>query len=73
MSAADKAVIEDLVANPEGVLSLVAGNGIEVNTASAPGSAGTPEVIVKFFAPNGTPDAMTLVMPANIQLLEDLP
>ena len=60
MSAADKAVIEDLVANPEGVLSLVAGNGIEVNTASAPGSAGTPEVIVKFFAPNGTPDATLL-------------
>ena len=72
MSAADKAIIEDLVANPGGVVSLVAGNGIQVNTAQAPGTAGTPEVIVKFHAPAGTPDATTLVMPANLNLLEDL-
>ena len=73
MSAADKAIIEDLVANPGGVVSLVAGDGIEINTAQAPGSAGTPEVNVKFYAPEGPADATTLVMPANIQLLSDLP
>ena len=73
MSAVDKAKFEDLVTNPGGVLSLVAGNGIQINTTQAPGTAGTPEVIVKFYAPNGTPDASTLVMPANLQLLEDLP
>ena len=72
MSAADKAIIEDLVANPGGVLSLVAGKGIDINT-SAPGSAGTPEVNVKFYAPEGVPDATTLVMPANLQMLGDLP
>ena len=71
MSAADKAIIEDLVANPGGVLSLVAGDGIDINTAQAPGSAGTPEVNVKF-AGTGA-DATTLVMPANLNLLEDLP
>ena len=73
MSAADKAIIEDLVANPGGVVSLVAGDGISINTAQAPGSAGTPEVNVKFYAPEGPADATTLVMPANIQLLSDLP
>ena len=74
MSAADKAIIEDLVTNPGGVVSLVAGNGIEINTDSAPGTAGTPEVIVKIFAGAGkTVDETTLVMPSNLQLLEDLP
>ena len=73
MSAADKAIIEDLVANPGGVVSLVAGDGISINTAQAPGSAGTPEVNVKFYAPEGGADATTLVMPANLNLLEDLP
>ena len=74
MSAADKAIIEDLVANPGGVVSLIAGNGIQINTDSAPGSAGTPEVIVKIFAGAGkTVDETTLVMPSNLQLLEDLP
>ena len=71
MSPTDKTTLDNLVASPGGVLSLVAGNGIEVNTASAPGSAGTPEVLVKF-AGTGA-DATTLVMPGNIQLLEDLP
>ena len=71
MSPTDKITLDNLVASPGGVLSLVAGNGIEVNTASAPGSAGTPEVLVKF-AGTGA-DATTLVMPANIQLLGDLP
>ena len=71
MSPADKTTLDNLVASPGGVLSLVAGDGITVNTASAPGSAGTPEVIVKF-AGTGA-DSTTLVMPANLQLLEDLP
>jgi hypothetical protein len=71
MSPTDKTTLDNLVASPGGVLSLVAGNGIEVNTASAPGSAGTPEVLVKF-AGTGA-DATTLVMPGNIQLLGDLP
>jgi hypothetical protein len=71
MTAADKTTLDNLVASPGGVLSLVAGDGIEVNTTSAPGSAGTPEVNVKF-AGTGA-DATTLVMPANLQLLGDLP
>ena len=70
MSSADKTTLDNLVASPGGVLSLVAGLGIEVNTANAPGSAGTPEVLVKF-AGTGA-DATTLVMPANLQLLQDL-
>jgi hypothetical protein len=71
MSPTDKETLDNLVASPGGVLSLVAGDGIEVNTTAAPGSAGTPEVGVKF-AGTGA-DASTLVMPANLQLLEDLP
>ena len=71
MSPGDKTTLDNLVASPGGVVSLVAGDGIEVNTSAAPGSAGTPEVLVKF-AGTGA-DATTLVMPANIQLLEDLP
>ena len=70
MSAADKAIIEDLVSNPGGVVSLVAGNGIEINTGISPGTSGTPQIIVKF-AGTGADDS-TLVMPANLQLLEDL-
>ncbi len=70
MSPTDKITLDNLVASPGGVLSLVAGNGIEVNTAAAPGSAGTPEVLVKF-AGTGA-DSTTLVMPANLNLLEDL-
>ena len=49
-------------------MSLVAGNGIEINTGISPGTSGT--VIVKF-AGTGADDS-TLVMPANLQLLEDL-
>ena len=71
MSPTDKTTLDNLVSSPGGVLSLVAGNGITVNTASAPGSPGTPEVIVKF-AGTGA-DGTTLVMPANLNLLEDLP
>ena len=71
MSPSDKTTLDNLVSSPGGVLSLVSGLGINVNTTAAPGSAGTPEVNVKF-AGTGA-DATTLVMPANIQLLEDLP
>ncbi len=70
LTAADKVVLDNLVSSPGGVISLVAGDGIEVNTAQAPGSAGTPEVNVKF-AGTGF-DETTLVMPANLNLLEDL-
>ena len=70
MSPTDKNTLDNLVSSPGGVLSLVAGNGIEVNTSSAPGSAGTPEVLVKF-AGTGADDT-TLVLPANLQLLQDL-
>ena len=71
LTAADKAVLDNLVASPGGVLSLVAGNGITVNTATAPGSAGTPEVLVKF-AGTGA-DETTTVLPSNLLLLGDLP
>ena len=71
MSPTDKTTLDNLVSSPGGVLSLVAGDGINVNTTAAPGSAGTPEVSVKF-AGTGA-DATTLVMPANLNLLEDLP
>jgi hypothetical protein len=70
MTAADKTILDNLTTSPGGVLSIVAGNGIEVNTADAPGSAGTPEVIVKF-AGSGA-DATTLVMPADLNLLQEL-
>jgi hypothetical protein len=46
MSANDKATLDNLVASPGGVLSIVAGDNITVNTTSAPGTAGTPEVSV---------------------------
>jgi len=71
MTAADKTTLDNLVASPGGVLSLVAGLGIDVNTTSAPGSSGTPEVNVKF-AGTGA-NSSTLVMPANLNLLQDLP
>ena len=48
MTPADKTNLDNLTASPGGVLSLVAGDGININTAAAPGSAGTPEVNVKF-------------------------
>ena len=71
MTAADKTTLDNLTSSPGGVLSLIAGDGIAINTAAAPGSAGTPEVNVKF-AGTGA-DETTLVMPANLQLLTELP
>ena len=67
MSAADKTTLDNLVASPGGVVSVTAGNGIEVT-----GTAGVPIISVEFGAatPNGTP---TTVMPFDISMLGDLP
>ena len=74
MTAADKTILDNLVGSPGGVLSLVEGPGIQINTTDAPGAAGTPQVIAKFYVgPGKEADTTTLVMPANLQLLEDLP
>ena len=74
MTAADKTILDNLVGSPGGVLSLVEGPGIQINTTDAPGAAGTPQVIAKFHVgPGQEADGTTLVMPANLQLLEDLP
>ena len=70
MSAADKTTLNNLTTSPGGVLSLVAGKGIDINTSDGAGTTGTPEVNAKF-AGTGA-DATTLVMPANLQLLPDL-
>ena len=71
MSAADKTTLDNLVASPGGVVSVLSGLGITVNTTAAPGTAGTPQVNVKFAGTGADEDS--LVMPANIQLLGDLP
>jgi hypothetical protein len=67
MSGADKTTLDNLVANPGGVVSITAGDGIDVG-----GTAGVPIVSVEFGAatPNGTP---TTVMPFDISMLGDLP
>ena len=67
MSAADKNTFDNLVANPGGVTSITAGDGIVVG-----GTAGVPIVSANFGAatPNGTP---TTVMPFDISMLGDLP
>ena len=72
MTAADKAVLDNLVSSPGGVLSLIEGPGIQINTADAPGSAGTPHHCQ---VPRWTwsRSRYLFVMPANLQLLEDLP
>ena len=73
MTPADKTNLDNLTASPGGVLSLVAGDGVTINTAAAPGSAGTPEVNVNIFSPEGTVDNTTSVLPSNLLLLSDLP
>ena len=67
MSAADKNTFDNLVANPGGVTSITAGDGIVVG-----GTAGVPIISADFGAatPNGTP---TTVMPFDISMLGDLP
>ena len=73
MTPADKTNLDNLTASPGGVLSLVAGDGININTAAAPGTAGTPEVNVNIYSPEGTVDNTTSVLPSNLLLLSDLP
>ena len=67
MSGVDKTTLDNLVASPGGVISITAGDGIDVG-----GTAGVPIVSVEFGAatPNGTP---TTVMPFDISMLGDLP
>jgi len=73
MTPADKTNLDNLTASPGGVLSLVAGDGININTAAAPGTAGTPEVNVNIYSPEGAVDNTTSVLPSNLLLLGDLP
>ena len=67
MSGVDKETLDNLVANPGGVVSVGEGVGIDIT-----GTAGAPVVNVEFGAatPNGTP---TTVMPFDISVLGDLP
>ena len=58
---------------PDGVVSVVAGNGIDVDTTVAPGFDTTPKVTVKFFAEADLPDDTTLVLSSNLMLLNPLP
>ena len=73
MTAADKTNLDNILSNPDGLVSLVAGPGITVNT-TAPGSSASPEVKAKFYTGPGVDvPADALVMPANISLLGTLP
>ena len=66
MSANDKTILDNLVASPGGVLSVVEGPGINVDSTNA----GAPVVSVEFGAtPNGTPNT---VMPYDISTLAEL-
>jgi hypothetical protein len=66
MSSADKSILDNLTASPGGVLSVVAGDGINVDSSNA----GAPVVSVEFGAtPNGTP---VTVMPYDISSLAEL-
>ena len=67
MSGVDKETLDNLVANPGGVVSVGEGVGIDIT-----GTAGAPIVNVEFggATPNGTP---TTVMPFDISVLGDLP
>jgi hypothetical protein len=62
MSANDKSVLDNLISSPGGVLSIVAGDNITVNTTQAPGTSGTPEVSV-------TPDSF---IPFDLSTLQQL-
>ena len=74
MTAADKTNLDSLTSNPDGLVSVVAGPGMIVNTAEAPGSVASPELKVKFhMGPGQAADSTTLVMPANLNNLDDLP
>lgn len=66
MSANDKGILDNLVASPGGVLSVVAGDGIDVDSSNA----GAPVVSVEFGStPNGTP---VTVMPYDISMLAEI-
>jgi len=66
LSAADKQVLDNLVSSPGGVLSVLGGDGITVDSTNA----ATPEVSVTFGStPNGTP---VTVMPYDISMLAEL-
>ena len=54
--------LENLVSNPSGISSLIAGDNITVNTSSAPGSPATPQVSV----------TTNSFIPYDISILEDL-
>jgi len=74
MTAADKANLNSLVSNPDGLVSVVAGPGMIVNTTEAPGSAASPELKVKFhMGPGKSASSTTMVMPADLNNLDDLP
>nr|BDD44287.1 hypothetical protein 33 [bacterium] len=66
MSSQDKSTLDGLVASPGGVLSVVEGDGINVDNTNA----GAPVVSVEFgAAPGGDPKT---VMPYDISLLAEL-
>jgi len=65
MSPTDKSTLDGLVASPGGVLSVVAGVGIDVDNSNS----GAPVVSVEFGATTGSP---ATVMPYDISLLSDL-
>ena len=66
MSAADKSTLDGLVASPGGILSVVEGDGIDVDNTNA----GAPVVSVEFGStPGGDPKT---VMPYDISLLAEL-
>lgn len=66
MTGADKSILDGLAAAPVGILSVVEGDGINVNTSNAQ----NPVVSVEFGAsPNGTPKT---VMPYDISMLGEL-
>jgi len=66
MSPTDKQTLDNLVASPGGVLSVIGGDGINVDSTNA----GAPVVSVEFgAAPNGDPKT---VMPYDIATLAEL-
>ena len=66
LSSSDKQVLDNLISSPGGVLSVVSGDGIDVDSSNA----GAPVVSVEFgAAPGGDPKT---VMPYDISLLAEL-
>jgi hypothetical protein len=67
MSAADKTTLDTIASNPNGLVSVTAGNGISVDTTLA----ASPKISVVFGATDSNVSAPTTVMPYDISLLED--